>query len=238
MKPLPLLHMLLCLVLLFVYPFFCLAADKSAEKLSVLLIDGQNNHQWQQTTPLLKKILENSGRFEVEVSTTPEAIPRKPRVVSGKLSKEDAKYQDQQLRRWEDTVARLKREAPAQWKAWRPDFKSYDVVVSNYNGESWPEEVKQAFDEYVSSGGSFVVVHAADNSFSDWPAYNKMIAVGGWGGRNEKSGPMLRLRDDKWTKDTSAGNGGTHGTKIPVVVKSGCIRRTKFTANSEARRKM
>ncbi|QDT45555.1 Trehalose utilization [Gimesia alba] len=200
-------------------PLLCRAVESSDEKLSVLLIDGQNNHKWQQTTPLLKKILENSGRFDVEVSTTPEGIPRKPRVITGKLSKEDAKYQDQQLRRWEETVARIKRDAPAQWKAWRPDFKQYDVVVSNYNGESWPEEVKQAFDNYVASGGSFVVVHAADNSFSDWPAYNKMIAVGGWGGRDEKSGPMLRLRDDKWIKDTSAGRGGTHGTRIPVVVK-------------------
>lgn len=212
------LPILMLLVALF-SPALCLAADKAEEKLSVLLIDGQNNHKWQQTTPLLKKILENSGRFEVEVSTTPEGIPRKPRASSGKLSKENAKYEDQQLRRWEATVARIKREAPAQWKAWRPDFKKYDVVVSNYNGEGWPDEVKQSFDDYIASGGSFVVVHAADNSFSDWPAYNKMIAVGGWGGRDEKSGPMLRLRDDKWIKDTSAGRGGTHGTRIPVVVK-------------------
>lgn len=210
--------LLTLLVVVLLSSVFCLAAD-TQEKLSVLLIDGQNNHKWQQTTPLLKKILENSGRFDVEVSTTPEAIPRKPRASSGKLSKENAKYEDQQLKRWEATVARIKREAPVQWKAWRPDFKKYDVVVSNYNGESWPDEVKQAFDHYVAAGGSFVVVHAADNSFSDWPAYNKMIAVGGWGGRDEKSGPMLRLRDDKWTKDTSAGRGGTHGTKIPVVVK-------------------
>jgi len=42
---------------------------------------------------------------------------------------------------------------------------------------------------YVSSGGGFVCVHAANNSFSDWPEYNAMIGVGGWGGRNEKSGP-------------------------------------------------
>jgi len=186
------------------------------DKLSVLLIDGQNNHQWQLTTPVLKKILENSGRFTVEVSTTPEGIPRQPRVSTGKDQKKD---DVQQLKRWEEAVARIKREAPAQWKAWRPDFSKYDVIVSNYNGESWPEEVRQSFEKYVREGGSFVVVHAADNAFPDWPAYNEMIAVGGWGGRDENSGPMLRLREGEWVEDTSAGRGGTHGTRIPVVVK-------------------
>lgn len=210
---------MLLLLALCCSPLLSRFVEAADEKLSVLLIDGQNNHQWQQTTPLLKKILENSGRFDVEVSTTPPSPPRKPRKPGGELSAAQQKQFDEQMKKWEATAARIQREAPAQWKQWRPNFSEYDVIVSNYNGESWPEEVKQAFDKYVADGGSFVVVHAADNSFSDWPAYNKMIAVGGWGGRDEKSGPMLRLRDDEWVKDTSPGRGGTHGTRIPVVVK-------------------
>ena len=43
----------------------------AAEKVKVLLIDGQNNHKWQATTPVLKKMLEDTGRFTVEVATTP-----------------------------------------------------------------------------------------------------------------------------------------------------------------------
>ncbi len=44
----------------------------AAEKLSVLIIDGENPyHDWQVTTPVLKKILEDSGRFTVEVATVP-----------------------------------------------------------------------------------------------------------------------------------------------------------------------
>lgn len=231
MKPFCISQKLIFLALLLCCQIACSAADKpatkaednsangSGEKLSVLLIDGQNNHQWQKTTPLLKKILENSGRFEVEVSTTPPGPPKKPRKPAGKLTAAQQKKYAKQVKKWEATADSIKQKSEALWKQWHPDFKEYDVVVSNYNGESWPETVKEAFDQYVASGGSFVVVHAADNSFSDWPAYNKMIAVGGWGGRTEKSGPMLRLRDNKWTKDTSAGRGGTHGTKIPVVVK-------------------
>ena len=39
-----------------------LAAD-DAKKIRVVIIDGQNNHNWRATTPLLKKVLEDSGRF-------------------------------------------------------------------------------------------------------------------------------------------------------------------------------
>ncbi len=44
------------------------AADR---RLKALLIDGQNNHQWQQTSPVLKKLLEQTGLFTVDVATTP-----------------------------------------------------------------------------------------------------------------------------------------------------------------------
>jgi uncharacterized protein len=44
------------------------AAD-GAEKIRVILIDGQNNHNWRATTPLLKAELESTGRFSVDVSS-------------------------------------------------------------------------------------------------------------------------------------------------------------------------
>jgi uncharacterized protein len=45
------------------------AAEKPAEKVRVLLIDGQNNHNWRATTPLMKKELESCGRFTVDVAS-------------------------------------------------------------------------------------------------------------------------------------------------------------------------
>src|SRR5215831_17440237 len=42
-----------------------------AGPIKVLVIDGQNNHAWQQTTPVLQKILESAGRFQVDVVTSP-----------------------------------------------------------------------------------------------------------------------------------------------------------------------
>lgn len=103
----------------------------------------------------------------------------------------------------------------------RPDFSKYDVVVSNYNGDPWPEETQQAFVKFVRGGGGFVSVHAADNAFPEWKAYNRMIAVGGWGGRTEASGPYLRLRGERWTHDATPGRGGSHGTRheFPIDVR-------------------
>lgn len=44
-----------------------MVAQLHAERLPVLIIDGQNNHDWKLTTPVLKSVLEGSGRFSVEV---------------------------------------------------------------------------------------------------------------------------------------------------------------------------
>ena len=51
------------------------------------------------------------------------------------------------------------------WDKWRPDFSKFDAVVSNYNGQDWPEEVRNSFTKYVAEGGGLVIVHAADNAF-------------------------------------------------------------------------
>ena len=153
-------------------------SDSPGGKLKALIVDGQNNHNWKATTPLLRAMLEQTGRFTVEVATAP----------AGGLG------------------------AGRGWAQFVPAFGDFDVVVSNYNGQLWPEPVRKKFEAYVAGGGGFVSVHAANNSFPEWPEYNKMIAVGGWGGRNEQSGPYLRLRDGKFVPDAKTpGTGGSHG---------------------------
>ena len=44
---------------------------QQADKISVLLIDGQNNHNWKATTPLIQQVLEGCGRFNVDIATSP-----------------------------------------------------------------------------------------------------------------------------------------------------------------------
>jgi len=151
---------------------------------SVLIIDGQNNHKWEQTTPVLVDALKSSGRYNVEVTTSPP-----------------------------------KGSESSAWDSWRPAFSNYHAVVSNYNGEMWPAEVRGAFIEYVRSGGAFVVVHAANNSFGMWPEYNEMIGLGGWGGRTEKSGPYVYVADGEVVRDESKGKGGSHGPQHEFLIE-------------------
>lgn len=156
------------------------AADKSA----VLIVDGQNNHKWAETTPVLKRLLEETGRFRVEVATTP---PK-----SGDMSQ------------------------------FKPEFAKYKVVVSNYNGDAWSASTNAAFEKFVRTGGGFVSYHAADNAFPEWKEFNEMIAVGGWGNRNEQSGPYARFRNGKLVVEQKPGPGGHHGMRHPfqIVVRN------------------
>lgn len=144
-----------------------------AQPWKALIIDGQNNHDWQATTPVLRRLLEDTGLFQVDVSTSP---PKGQGM-------EDFK----------------------------PEFKKYRLVVSNYNGEDWAAETRRSFEEYVGSGGGVIIYHASDNPFPQWKEYNEIIGLGGWGERNEKSGPYVRFRDGRFVLDNSPGRAGSHG---------------------------
>jgi type 1 glutamine amidotransferase len=43
----------------------------AAPQYKALIVDGQNGHDWKSTTPVLKKVLEDSGLFTVDVATSP-----------------------------------------------------------------------------------------------------------------------------------------------------------------------
>lgn len=195
----------------------CSQSDTAAEKISVLLIDGQNNHSWKETSPVLVALMEQSGRFDVTVSTSPAGAPKPPRRPKEKTPEANEAFK-KAFQAWEKTSAEVKKKSAAAWATWNPDFASYDVIVSNYNGEPWPEAVQKSFEDYVKNGGGFVSVHAANNAFPQWAAYNEMIGLGGWGGRSELSGPYLRLREGTWTKDMTEGKGGAHGKRHEFVV--------------------
>jgi uncharacterized protein len=106
----------------------------------------------------------------------------------------------------------------------KPDWKQYDVVVLNYNtgitgdAPQWLPETRTAFQRYVSEGGGIVSVHAADNAFATWPEFNEMIGVGGWGNRDERTGPYWYYKDNALVKDETPGPAGSHGPRTPFEV--------------------
>jgi uncharacterized protein len=162
---------------------FCAAALAGAAPIKVMLLDGQSGgpyHDWRATTPVMKKQLEQTGLFQVDVVTAPP---------SG-----------------------------ADFSGFHPDFSKYQVVVSNLDSPEWPSELMTSFEQYMKNGGGLVVVHAADNAFPKWKAYNLMIGIGGWRGRNAESGPMWYYKDGKLASDPTPGNAGSHGARLQFQV--------------------
>lgn len=155
---------------------------QSVEELKLLIIDGQNNHTWQSMTPPMKAELEKTGRFAVDVATTPPA---------------NAAQED--------------------WSKFRPDFSKYNVVLSNYNGELWPQEVQVDLAKFVGNGGGLVIIHAANNAFPQWGEWNKMIGLG-W--RGNDFGDRLTFSEDGKLVRIPKGQGpGTgHGSQHEFVI--------------------
>ncbi|QDT02883.1 Trehalose utilization [Rubripirellula lacrimiformis] len=177
------------------------------DKLKCLIIDGQNNHAaWPKTTAMMKSFLEDTGRFTVDVART--QFTWKGGDLLKQYPLDDGKnYQDLP--------------EPKTDPNFKPNFADYDVVLSNFGWKAaaWPSETKTALDDYIRGGGGLVIVHAADNSFGDWDAFNEMIGLGGWDGRNEKSGPYVYLDNDgKVVRDESKGSGGAHGPQHPYLI--------------------
>ena len=110
-----------------------------------------------------------------------------------------------------ETDTLLSPPAGGDMSVFKPEFEKYDVVVLDYNGDRWSAETDSAFLQYVRNGGGVVIYHAADNAFADWEEYNRIIALGGWEGRNEKHGPYCYWEDGRLVIDETPGNAGSHG---------------------------
>lgn len=186
-----------------------LSAD-GADKLKALIIDGQNNHAvWPKSTIMMKQYLEDTGLFEVDIA--------RPKFTwQGDREKEYLPLAGV------GETENLDKSKPDPGFA--PVFSNYDVVVNNFGWQAadWSAATQKALEDYMKNGGGLVSVHAADNSWPDWPAYNQMIGLGGWGDRNEKDGPYVYYNDKgELVRDTSKGNAGTHGRQheIPITIR-------------------
>ena len=157
----------------------------AAPALRVMILDGESAgpyHDWRQVTPVLKKMLDETGRFDVAIVTAPGP--------------------------------------DGDWNHFAPEFRKHHVVVMNYDApdERWPANLKSSFEQYVKNGGGLVIVHAADNAFAGWPVFNEMSGVGGWRGRTELAGPYWYYKDGKLVSDSTPGNAGSHGRRLPFQV--------------------
>jgi len=155
---------------------------QAATPIRVMILDGESGgpyHKWQLVTSVLKKELDETGLFQVDVVTAPPA--------------------------------------GADYTRFKPDFAKYQAIVFNYDApdDRWPADLKTSFAKYVRDGGGFVSVHASDNAFPGWAAFNEMIGVGGWRDRNEKAGSLWYYKDGKLVSDNTPGPAGSHGRRTP-----------------------
>ena len=193
----------------------------ATKKIKALIIDGENNHGvWPMTTMMMKNYLEQTGLFEVDIERT--AFTWQGPHFDKMQGVEDIK---ELLLKYPLTTGKktLSVNEPVPDPDFNLDFKKYDVIISNmgWKASTWPEKTKKNFEKYMNDGGGLVIVHAANNSWGDWPEFNKMIGLGGWGGRNTKSGPYVYFdNNDKLHRDTSSGDCGSHGPQYEFMLKT------------------
>lgn len=188
--------LLMILVVLMMVSGNALAADK----IKVLIIDGQNNHNWPEMTKHLKQMLDRAGMFEVTVSTTPQQENRKKWDTRPPYTEEEGIQTEK------------------EWKVWRPTFEGQDVVLMNFNGRYWPEEVLKSFYSYMENGGRLLTIHATLAALPNEKEFNLMTGLG-W--RGEKAGDRIYLDDDGKLVRVPKGEGkGTyHPAKWEYTVK-------------------
>ena len=181
-----------------------------AKPLRALIIDGQSNgaHKvWPKSTIMMRQYLEETGLFEVDIARTKYLT----------YSTEEAEWLPLAgVGEGEDTGKKAQTDPD-----FKPDFSKYDVVISNFGGAAapWPEETQAAFEAYMRNGGGFVSIHAADNNFPDWKEYNRIIGIGGWGGRKQEHGGYLYVNKlGEVVRENTPGPGGKHGPRKDFLV--------------------
>jgi Trehalose utilisation len=158
-------------------------------KLSVLIVDGMNNHDWERATRILKAILLDSSRFTVDVSTSPPASAPA-----------------EQWQAWKPIFARYD-VAVMNFNGGHTD-----------KGVHCSRDLEKSLEDYVNRGGGLVVYHAANNSFPNWAAYNQMIGLG-WRDKNYGPSLVVSGEDGKVvTVPRGQGLNPGHGPEHDFVV--------------------
>ncbi len=184
-KPIKILGGKLCLAVFLIFNIsFCQSPSK---EIKVLIVDGFSNHDWKQTSFLVKNLLENSGLFKVQITTVPIEIGSK------------------------------------SWQDWNPNFGDYHVIIQNTNNIHdkklrWNMRAECNLENYLKAGGGLLILHSANNAFSDWQEYNRIIGLG-W--RSKKEGYAIQIEENGKLKYIPEGVGKDtyHGPRNNQIIK-------------------
>lgn len=195
MKSLPAKVLLAIVVFAFALPA---VAKPHHGKIRVLIIDGFSNHDWKQTTQLLRGILDRAGEFDVDVSTAP-VDPE-----SAEWSAWHPKFSNY------DVVIQTCN-----------DNANNGLLLNLKNKPAWPDAVKRDFVDYVRDGGGVYIYHAAENAFVGWKEYEEMVGLS-W--RAADYGTAVRIDDQQQDQHRlirippNDGRATNHGQRGDVLV--------------------
>ena len=167
---------------------------------------------------MMRDYIMETGLFDVEIART-NFIWQGPHNAG--LGTNEARDSLLALYRLDGETA-ISLDTPTMDGSYAPVFGDYDVVICNFGLDAapWPAATQRKFEEYMKNGGGLVIVHAANNSFGDWDAYNRMIGIGGWSGRDSTSGDFIFYNAEGEIKRMKADrNCGSHGPESDFIVR-------------------
>lgn len=137
-------------------------------KLDLLLVTGSHRHDWVNTTPLLVRFLEATGRFKVTVTEEPAKY-----LTAGNLARYDAL-----VFHYRETDKDM--EFPVLDEKGQ---KTVEVRKVPAKPGRWPKWAEEAFLGAVEAGKGLVVIHYGTSAFdmgpASWPEFETLIG-GGW----------------------------------------------------------
>lgn len=170
------------------------AAD--APKLRVLVLSGSNNHNWQETTPAIRTVLEQCGRFAVDVT---EDVPNLKPDAFAPYAVILSNYND------------FGKDPPATWspatkRAFVDHLSKDRGFLALHAGSSvfydWPEFQNYSCGSWGKSTGHGQI-HVNEVSFGGEPSPITAGLKPFW------------IRDEFWQKIRVAPGAGAHATVIP-----------------------
>lgn len=160
----------------------------ASKKIPVLIIDGFSNHARELNTQYITENLENTGKFEVTVSTCP------------------SQSEDKGL--WESWTPAFEK-YPVVIQTCNNIFKENEL--------QWPDVAKQSFEAYVANGGGVYIYHGANNAFKNWKTYNEMIGLG-WRDKDFGIALTIDEEEKVVTVAKGEGENTGHGKRTDILI--------------------
>jgi type 1 glutamine amidotransferase len=106
---------------------------------------------------------------------------------------------------------------------WEPKFTDYAVVIQNTNNIftphlRWPVQAELDLENFVKKGGGLYILHSANNAFSHWKEYEKMMGMGwrpstfGYALEIDSSRNIIRIPPGE-------GSGTGHGNRFNALIQ-------------------